>query len=675
MQVYFDSFAEEYSVKLRKRLGLPSGDGSGASGASSSADASALDPKVLADVRAKIGEIKNLPPAASESLPLNVNLSSDLMFNSLDSTQLRGFLETRFNLADDVEPDEMQTVGQVVLAAMTRTAVSARVREIAPAAWTADPTQRPPISICPMAETVPAAFVYTLGRMGKCAAVADDIAGVLSYRDLRVAVILFADYILEHPDKFVGQYIGVMLPASAGFSVIAMALWFAKKVPVMINWTVGAANLRACLETAQVSTVITSEAFLGKVSVGKTADFTPLHVRSSMLVFTEQIKDGLYISDKLLALLVAPARLTARYDLNAIRARDVAVVLFTSGSESAPKGVPLSHGNIMANCRALLVSAPLFAQDVLLGILPPFHSFGFTVTSIFPLLVGGKAAFYPKPTDYSAIARQIDKWAVSIFLGTPTFLSGVLSSSTAAQTASLRFCISGAEKASDRLFQLVRERGIRDGLAEGYGITECGPCLTANVPGRPSVGVGPPMLGVRLLIVDPVHVSRVLPAGERGLILANGPGIFAGYLNLPTNNPFIEIEGVRYYNTGDLGWLDPASGALTLSGRLKRFVKVAGEMVSLPAVEDALRLVYPATEDGPQIAVEALERADAATLIALFVRAEAGLTLEQSSHTLARAGVASIAHPNVLITLPSIPLLGTGKTDYVTLKGLLKSRI
>ena len=275
------------------------------------------------------------------------------------------------------------------------------------------------------------------------------------------------------------------------------------------------------------------------------------------------------------------------FGIDKVKKSDPAVVLlFTSGTESMPKGVPLSQQNILSNLRAALKAVEAFSDDVIYGILPPFHSFGFTVSGILGLLSGVRVFYFPNPTDGTKLARNFARWHVTIMCGAPTFIKGMLKAATAEDIRTMRLCVTGAEKAPPELFKMLADLGKPGILMEGYGITECSPVLTMNPPDSDSKGVGKALPGIELCVVHP-ETEKLLPIGERGLILAKGPNVFNGYLNPGLSSPFATINGERWYKTGDLGYLDD-KGFLTLSGRMKRFVKIGGEMVSLASLEEAL---------------------------------------------------------------------------------------
>jgi len=528
-----------------------------------------------------------------------------------------------------------------------------------------------------------------------------------------------------------------MMPAAAGVGLVVMGVMLARCSPVMINWTVGRASLEHVMNCTGIKTVITSKAFLKKL--GPEVELACLLEADGMVIFTEDLKEnrlgGFGLFQKLSAKRAAGKSadtLVQRYKLSTITREDEAVVLFTSGSESVPKGVPLTHGNILSNVAGMLNVAQVDDGDCLFGALPPFHSFGFTVTTMAPLVSGLKIAYYPNPTEYRRISREVQRWKPTIYLGTPTFVNGVLQASkvdvqkaevkivpgnsakvfpleASWPTASLRLCVTGAEKTPDELFALAAEHVPTIEIIEGYGITETSPVLTANRLGKPRAGVGLPIPGASLALLEEAAYlekrQEVLcrwvdgriegPAGVRGVILAGGPSVFgapdadppSGYLKIPLSekNPFIKVEGTWMYDTGDLGYFDEG-GNLYLAGRLKRFVKIAGEMVSLVALEAALKQrtledgsrPWADSEAGPRVAAECFEP-DGGGKPILGLVAAVDATLEDANEQLRAAGMPKIAKLTVHVDARvafgarwaeqgTLPLLGTGKTDYASCK-------
>jgi len=342
-----------------------------------------------------------------------------------------------------------------------------------------------------------------------------------------------------------------------------------------------------------------------------------------------------------------------------------AVLLFTSGTESMPKGVPLSHENILSNLRSGLKTVNLNQSDVLYGILPPFHAFGFTISTLLGILSGLRVAFSPDPTDGKKLVKGAEKWGITVLGGAPTFIKGMLGNATNDQLKTLRLCVTGAEKAPPELFQMMNKLGKKDCLLEGYGITECSPILTMNHVGKPLKGVGEPIEGVELLIVHP-ETNEILPKGAEGHILARGPNVFSGYLNPGITPPFISILGKEWYKTGDIGFLDE-NNCLTISGRLKRFIKVGAEMVSLAAIEDTLLKIaveknWKVENEGPNLAISAKEILGEKPKIFLFTRFD--VSVEEVNKYLKESGFSNIVKISSVTKLSEIPLMGSGKINY-----------
>lgn len=507
-------------------------------------------------------------------------------------------------------------------------------------------------------KTIPEAFLRNCDRMGKAVACADMRSGVMTYPQLKMRALLIADYIRKMP----GDTIGIMLPASVAANLLILAVQLAGKVPMMINWTIGPRHLESVASLSKVKTILTAWSFIDKL---ENVDLTPIEEQLLML---EDLRREISLGAKLKAFFLSkwPAeRLLKKLKLDKLTEESQAVLLFTSGTESMPKGVPLSHKNILSNDRAALEGLLIYSDDVLLGMLPPFHSFGFTVTGLLTLLSGIRIAFSPDPTDGKRLARAIERWGATILCGPPTFLKAIMKAASPEQLRTVRLCFSGAEKVPPDLLALMAPFGGEEFFIEGYGITECSPVLTFNRQGKPHRGVGLPAQGVELLIVHP-ETFEPLPVGTQGLILARGPNVFSGYLNPSVSSPFIEVKGLPWYKTGDLGFLDE-EGALTISGRLKRFVKIGAEMISLAAVEDGLLQVglekgWPVGHEGPALAVSAKEVVGEKPRFYLFTKLE--LDLEEVNKALKDAGFSNLVKFSEIFRLPDIPVMGTGKINY-----------
>lgn len=578
-------------------------------------------------------------------------LSTDLGMDSLDTLELISFLNYEYEV-QEMSQQDLLSVESVMQRAVKPDLQSVSSKNIEhPRIW---PKEIRPPSKIPEGETIAEVFLTSCHRLKNLAACGDDLVGVLSYRKVKIAALLLADKISQHP----GKHIGILLPASAGSMLMIVSTILANKVPVMMNWTLGPKHLQDVAKIADVKKILTSERFLSKA---KNMDLEGVEDR---LVFSEKIKGSISLWDKLKAFslsLRSVKSLLEHLSLQNISTDDPAVILFTSGTESKPKGVPLSNKNILSNQKAALEAIRLTGDDILYGFLPPFHSFGFTVTGLMPILAGIRVAYYPDPTNGPQLAGAAGKWQVTIVCGAPTFIKTLLNCSKKGELNTARLFVSGAEKASKSIFNKVHELGKE--MIEGYGITECGPMLSCNRPGILQKGVGQPFPGVELLVVDP-ETYAPLPTGVNGLILARGPNIFKGYLLGSQVSPFVEVDGKNWYKTGDLGALDEAN-YLVLSGRLKRFVKIGGEMINLNEVEEALRQLYQQNDlqnNGPSLAVCAIEKEGEKTSLILFT--PCSLALNEVNQFLKVSGFSNLVKISEVRQLATLPLLGTGKINY-----------
>ncbi|NLF40098.1 AMP-binding protein, partial [bacterium] len=486
-------------------------------GQAEEADLSRVPDAVKNAVSADIAKMLKCDPAAVSA---GKSLRADLGMDSLQLAEVVWWLDEKFGVTE-IDLNELTTVGAVMAIAAGGTAGGEAHIEPAPKAWRIG-AHRPLPAVAP-GETIQEAFLRTCDRMGSCPACADDLSGVTTFRKLKTGALALADVVRELP----GERVGVMLPASVAADVVILGVLLAGKVPVMINWTLGERNLQHVVDASGVTTVLSSYRFIERLDNVELAPVEP------MLVFLEEVRrDRITLGAKLKAAWHARAsagRLLARYPCSSCSGDDPAVILFTSGSENRPKGVPLTHHNILSNIRGALKAFPFSHRDVLYGFLPPFHSFGFTVSSIAPAVTGLLACHHPNPTEGRRLARGIAKWKPTLLCGTPTFIKGILRVASPKQLASMRYFVAGAEKAPDDLFDAVDRLGTGACVLEGYGITECSPVLTLNRPGDPRDGVGLPLDGVELRIVN-IDSREPLPPGQQGLVLARGPNVFNGYL-------------------------------------------------------------------------------------------------------------------------------------------------
>jgi long-chain-fatty-acid--[acyl-carrier-protein] ligase len=488
-------------------------------------------------------------------------------------------------------------------------------------------------------------------------ALADQTSGVRTYRDLITALHLLLPRLAALP----GENLGIMLPASVGAGVVTLATLFAGRTAVMVNWTVGPRYLVHCLDLAGVQRVLTARRLVQRLESQGTA----LGQVKDRFVYLEDFAKGMRLGEKLRAAL--RSRLSWG-TLSRCRPRDPAVVLFTSGSEALPKAVPLTHANLLTNMRDVVSGLDLSPADRMIGMLPPFHSFGLNCTLLLPLCYGLPVAYHANPTESAVLARLIEAYRITLLIGTPTFLNGMLRAASGEALRSLRLAVSGAEKCPAAVYEALARRCPGATVLEGYGITECSPVVAVNDLKAPRAGtIGRVLPSFRYAIQDVDTGQRVVP-GKPGMLLLRGPCVVSGYLAHSGPSPFVDFEGTEWYRTGDLVSEAP-DGVLTFVGRLKRFVKLGGEMISLPAIEEALAQTFlRGDEDKPLLAVENTPHELNPELV-LFAAID--VDREAANRALRSAGLSALHNLRRVIRLETIPVLGTGKTDYRALREML----
>ena len=583
------------------------------------------------------------------------HLARDLGLDSLAGAELAAWLEREFGFSVP-SVEALQTVGDVLLAACGE-AAGAAPEELAPVprAWFADTSSEP---VClPVEATITEAFLHLLGRDPGRVILADQAGGVRTCRDVALAAMLLKDRIADLP----GQAVGIMLPASVAADVTYMAALFSGKTPVMVNWTAGTRNVAHGLELTGTQRVLTARKLLKRLE----SQGFDLAALADRFVALEDLAGGITRLAKLGAYVRSRVGLSSLGDAEA---SPTAVILFTSGSESLPKAVPLTHANILTNLRDVLRMVTIYRRDRLVGILPPFHSFGLTATVVLPLCAGVPVVHHPNPTESAVVAALIEHYRATALIGTPTFLGGIVRAAGAEQLATLRLAITGAEKCPQRVHEALRRRCPNLTILEGYGLTECSPIVSANPERAPRPQtIGRVLPSLTHAIVD-VDTGRRAEPGRPGMLLVRGPSVFDGYLNYGGDPPFVQFEGATWFRTGDLVSAD-ADGTLTFRGRLKRFVKLGGEMISLPAIEAVLEDHYVSDDDeGPVLAVQATAAEERPELV-LFTTLE--LDRQEVNGHIQAAGLSPLHNIRRIVRLEEIPVLGTGKCDYRALAARL----
>jgi acyl-[acyl-carrier-protein]-phospholipid O-acyltransferase/long-chain-fatty-acid--[acyl-carrier-protein] ligase len=481
-------------------------------------------------------------------------------------------------------------------------------------------------------------------------AVEDPVTGALTYKRLLAGASILGSKLMPLAPE--GRPIGVMLPNANGAVVTMLALMSAGRVPAMINFTSGASNILAGCKAAQLSTIVTSRTFVEKARLDNLVAALASKVK---IVYLEDIRTTITALDKIRGLLNAYKPLVPR------KADDWAAILFTSGSEGVPKGVVLSHRNMLANAAQAAARIDFGRQDKVFNVLPVFHSFGLTVGVVLPLVSGVRIYLYPSPLHYRTVAELVYGVNATIMFGTDTFLNGYARVAHPYDFRSLRYILAGAEPVKESTRKTYMEKfGLR--ILEGYGVTETAPALALNTPMFNKFGtVG------RILPGMEARLEKVEGVEEGGRLHVRGPNVMLGYLKAEKPG-VLEPPLDGWHDTGDIVTLD-AQGFLTIRGRAKRFAKIGGEMVSLAAVEMIAAELWPLA---PSAVVAVPDPRKGERLILITQQKDA--TRSQFQTYAREHGASDLMMPSEILILDKMPMLGSGKVDLLTLAKLVLER-
>jgi acyl-[acyl-carrier-protein]-phospholipid O-acyltransferase/long-chain-fatty-acid--[acyl-carrier-protein] ligase len=475
----------------------------------------------------------------------------------------------------------------------------------------------------------------------------------LSYTDLIRAAFALGRKIAAMTKP--GERVGVMLPASSAAAVTFFALHAFGRVPAMLNFTAGIRNLKAACELAGVKRVLTSHRF---VEQGKLHDLIDALETLTTVTYLEDVRATVGTADRLFA---ATAGAFPKPFRTATKPSDPGVILFTSGSFGTPKGVMLSQSNLMANVLQVAAHIPLDPDWVFFNPLPTFHCFGLTAGVLLPIMTGMKAFQYPSPLHIKQIPPLIKDTGASVLLATDTFVNQYARSAQPGELSGLEFIVCGAEKVREETHNLIAERFGDVPVLEGYGATEASPVIAVNKPldnRRGTVGGLLPGMEARL---EPVEG---IPGG--GKLYVRGPNIMTGYL---TPGGGVEHPQDGWHDTGDVVSMTPDDW-IKIQGRVKRFAKVGGEMVSLTAAEDLACAVWPNARHAV-VSMPDPKKGERLILVTDWRDADASPLIAHAQ----AIGAPEIAVPRKIIRVMEIPLLGTGKTDYVALQRIVDAEL
>lgn len=512
-------------------------------------------------------------------------------------------------------------------------------------------------------------FIAVAKRQWSRFCMADSSGKRLTYGRALIGSLLLARWLRRHAPH--DTMVGLLLPASAGGALANLAVLLAGKTPVNLNFTAGRDAMLAATEQCDIQTILTARRFVRQAHIDLLDG----------MVYLEDLMQQMTLWQKVTVTLISrllPTRLLQwRCTSHGQTSHDLATVLFSSGSTGAPKGVMLSHHNILSNIEAMEQVFSLTPDDRMMGVLPLFHAFGFTVTLWLPLLLGAGVVYHPNPLDAKTIGELVRAYNASILLSTPTFCGMYLRQCSAADFSSLRYVIVGAEKLQPTLAQAFKDKYGID-LLEGYGCTEMAPVVAVNVSNvergghrqiaMKSGSVGHPLPGVVVRVVHP-ESGDVLPANTEGLLLVKGPNRMLGYLGQPDTTANVLRDG--WYVTGDIARID-ADGFIWITDRLSRFSKIGGEMVPHIKIEEALNRTL-----GDQAclvtAVPDAQRGE--QLVVLYTRPE--VTRDALWECLRCEGLPKLWLPKRghFFCVEAIPTLGSGKTDLQRARAIAVEKV
>ena len=599
--------------------------------------------------------IKKIKPEYSGEINVDTNLVLDCFFDSLDMAELKSTVQSVFENSSNPPLLDLKTVWDVAMMAIWNSNTNEKLK---PCNWNATKDARVIYSHVKLLlnedSTILSLMKETFKNGKNLSFCYDWVFWVQSRKDFVIKAYLIADLLKKMP----GERIAIMLPSLTATSLLIVWCYLAKKIPVMMNWTQSNEAFSHCIKTQNVEAILTSKSFFQKIQTPRLKEYD--------MIFFEDILKDISLIQKLKAVFKAK-----RFKIPTNISK-IAVVLFTSWSEALPKTVELTHENILHDILWTAWLVWLKMNDVELCYLPPFHSFGFILWIAIPLITWVRIVFTPDPNDSKTIANLTEHTKTTFIASTPTFLNGVVQSAKENQLDSLRFAVVWAEKCPKDLFTKFSKKAPKATIIEWYWITECSPIIAVNPFKRNAKikrwTVWLPILWESVKIVD-IDTNKELPVNKEWMILIRWLNMFWWYIDPNLESPFVEIGWSQWYRTWDL-WFFDKDGYLTISWRLKRFVKIAWEMISLPAIESLLSRKWKSKKWEECLAIEAEEK-DWDVLLTLFTTEK--LEKSEVNDYLHEQWARNLVSIDSIIQLKEIPMLGTWKVDHVQLKWFLES--
>jgi acyl-[acyl-carrier-protein]-phospholipid O-acyltransferase/long-chain-fatty-acid--[acyl-carrier-protein] ligase len=512
-----------------------------------------------------------------------------------------------------------------------------------------------PYDVARTRRTIFAALLDAKARFGGKKEILEDADRVpITYDDLILRSLILGRKLKRWTQE--GENVGVLIANSGGGMVAIFGLLAFGRTPAMLNFTSGIKNLRAACDAGQIKVIVTAKRFVAQ------ANLAPLIAelgREFKIVYLEDVREGINTLDKARGFLDAtlPALALAKSDPDS-----TGVLLFTSGTEGVPKGVALSHANIVANVEQVAGHVDLNPEDVLLNPLPIFHCFGLTGGTFLPLLQGMKCVLFPSPLQAKNIVKLVRETHATILFGTDTFVNQYARQAEDGDLNSLRFIVCGAERVKEETRTTMMSR-FHVPIVEGYGATEASPIIAVNTPDAKN---RPGTCG-RLVPGIEWRLASIPGIDGGGRLYVKGPNMMRGYIRVDAPGEIQPLPG-GWHDTGDVVAIDK-DGYVTIQGRVKRFAKIGGEMVSLGAVENYATSCWP---DNMHVAVAANDPRKGEQIILLTDHKAPDRSTLLAWYK--EQGASELALPKKIITVGTIPLLGTGKIDYVTAQKLAEGK-
>ena len=615
------------------------------------------DTNIPTDILNKISTIiKRIKPEFSWKIDLNTNLILDCFFDSLDMAELKSTIQSVFSNASNPPLLDLKTIWDIAVMAMWHTTTTEETKQCN---WKYSTDKKPIYThikgLLNKDSTILTLMKEALKNNKSDSFCYDSLFWVQSKKDFLIKAYLIADLLKKMP----WEKVAIMLPSLSTTSLLIIWCYLAKKIPVMLNWTQSKEAFYHCVKSQDTKVILTAKSFFQKIQKP--------WLQKYEMTFFEDILKNVSLIQKIKAVFNAT---NFKIPTNISK---IAVVLFTSWSEALPKTVELTHENILNDLLWAAGIVEIWTNDIEICYLPPFHSFGFTLWIILPLISWIRIAFTPDPNDSITIANLINHTKSTFLCSTPTFLNRVIQTAKDDQLKSLRITIIWAERCPKELFTNFSKKSPNATIIEWYGITECSPVIAVNPFKRKAQikrwTVWLPILWQKVKILN-LDTHEEQPPKKEWMIYVSWLNVFEWYIDKKLESPFEEFDGKKWYKTWDLWYLDK-DGYLVISWRLKRFIKIAWEMISLPAIESTLSRKWKHDDWTECLAIEAEENPNWNVKLTLFTTEK--LWTKEVNDYLHSEWITNLININSIIQLKEIPMLGTWKVDYVQLKSMLKT--